>query len=107
MSVLLAILALERLEAIVCPLVNRQCPRYSEGLATARDIADIWLYSVGEILAKCRRQKEKGKVRTLLGMPPHMLLQRGCFREILAAGLALERSVPRMRLHVPCDFLFA
>jgi hypothetical protein len=34
--VLLAILALERLDTVVRPLVNRQCTRYSEGLTAAR-----------------------------------------------------------------------
>lgn len=43
--ILFAILALERLEAIVCPLVNRQCTRNSERLAAPGEITDVWLYS--------------------------------------------------------------
>jgi len=71
--------AFERLVAVVRPLVNSERTCDGKRLATARVVAQIWLF---------------------LRVPPHVLLQSGSLGEVLQADLALERSVAGMGLEM-------
>ena len=76
-------------------LVDGERARDGECLAASREVAHIWLCRAGRQLLECSKCEQ---IQTFLGVAPHVLLQRGGFREILLTFLALEGSVARMAL---------
>lgn len=84
----------------LCPLCVRLCIVSAPVIANALPQPGKSQTYGSDAREKVRHRQEEvgGAIRTFLGVPTHVLSERGCLGEILIADVALERSVSCMTL---------